>query len=110
MREIKAIIRQERLDNVLESLHEVPGLPGITISSVRGVGRRRSPNQGVAVEFGETNMVKLEVAAPVTMAEAIIETIRRAALTGRAGDGKIFVSTVDDVVRIRTAERGKIAL
>ncbi len=110
MREIKAIIRQERVDSVLEALRELPGLPGITVSSVQGVGKRSPPVPTTPVEYGQTEMVKVEVVVPAPMAAGVVDTIRRAASTGRAGDGKIFVVAVEDAIRISTGESGAVAL
>ena len=109
MREIKAIVRTERLEEVLHALHAIEGLPGITISVVRGVGRTR----GGAVEaggFGEVQMAKLEIVVEPELEDPVIDAIVRTANTGRPGDGKIFVYPVARVVRIRTSEEDAQAL
>jgi nitrogen regulatory protein P-II 1 len=103
MREIKAIIRRERVSDVIGALHQRPDLPGVTISNVEGVGRR--PGIGPA-EFGEVQMAKIETVVAADLADWVVETIRQAALTGRPGDGKIFVTRVEQAIQIRSGEKG----
>jgi len=103
MREIKAIIRRERVADVITALHERPDLPGVTISNVDGVGRR--PGEGPA-EFGEVQMAKIETVVAADLADWVVETIRQAAFTGRPGDGKIFVVRVERAVQIRSGDQG----
>ena len=110
MREIKAIVRQDRLNTVLEALHGLPELPGVTVSVVRGIGRQSSSQPFRVVEFGQTEMAKLEIVVPAAMAAKVVDIIQRSATTGRAGDGKIFVSNIDEAVRIRNGETGGAAL
>jgi nitrogen regulatory protein P-II 1 len=108
MRELKAIIRPERVSDVLHALHAIPDLPGVTISTVRGVGRRFPP---VAEQpFDEVEMAKLEIVVPVGLAPSVVEVIERVARTGRVGDGKLFIIPVEDAVKIRSGERGAGAL
>lgn len=107
MFEVKAIIRRERLDDVVHALHEVPEIPGLTVSTVRGFGKR---GLGGAIEYGETEMVKLETVVPDGLLPRVVETIQTAAHTGRAGDGKIFVIRIDDAVQIRSGAHGSEAL
>jgi nitrogen regulatory protein P-II 1 len=104
MREIKAIVRRERVVDVIEALHERPDLPGVTISSVEGVGRRRS--ESGPTEYGEVQMAKIETVVAADLASWVVDTIKRAAFTGRAGDGKIFVMRVEQAVQIRSGEEG----
>ena len=104
MREIKAIIRRERVADVLGALHERPNLPGVTISVVDGVGRMTG--EPSAPEFGEVQMVKLETVVSTDLVPWVVDTIKRAAFTGRAGDGKIFVIRVEQAVQIRSSEEG----
>ncbi|MEQ1690527.1 MAG: P-II family nitrogen regulator [Gemmatimonas sp.] len=104
MREIKAIIRRERLPDVIGALHERPDLPGVTISYVDGIGRR--PGGTGPAEFGEVQMAKLETVVSVELVSWVVDTIKRAAFTGRAGDGKIFVIHVEQAVQIRSGEEG----
>lgn len=110
MREIKAIIKPERLSEVLDALHQIRDIPGMTVSSVRGYGTRRPGAEGGPVEFGEVMMTKLEVVVPTTMVAEAIERIQRAACTGHAGDGKVFVLPVEQAVKIRSGLHGPAAL
>ena len=104
MREIKAIIRRERVSDVVRALHERSDLPGVTISFVQGVGRKLGSAD--PAEFGEVDMAKLETVVSSELAPWVVDTIKRAAFTGRAGDGKIFVIHVDQAVQIRSGEEG----
>ena len=104
MREIKAIVRRERVSDVIGALHERPDLPGVTISLVDGVGRRPATSGGV--EFGEVQMAKLETVVSDELVDWVVQTIQRAALTGRPGDGKIFVIRVEQAVQIRSGNQG----
>jgi len=105
MQEVKAVIRETRLDQVVGALHALPDLPGITVSIVRGVGRTIAGKSN-DVQFGETTLAKLEIVVPDELVRPVIDIIAEHARTGRAGDGKIFVSPITEAVRIRTDERG----
>ena len=105
MHEIKAIIRRDRLERVIEALRQIPDLPGITVSTVTGFGRPQAGAVG-AVEFGEIIMTKLEVVVPDTILAEALATIRRIACTGHAGDGKVFVIPVEQAMKIRSDEHG----
>lgn len=109
MREIKAIIRPERLSVVLHALHAMPDLPGVTISTVRGVGLRYPP-EGADQAFDEVEMTKLEVVVSAAIAPDVVRAIERAAHTGRVGDGKIFIMPVEHAVKIRSGEQDVSAL
>jgi nitrogen regulatory protein P-II 1 len=109
MREIKAIIRPERLSVVLHALHAMPELPGVTTSTVRGFGRRYPPD-GTEQAFDEVDMTKLEIAVPAALAPDVVRAIERAAHTGRVGDGKIFTVPVEHAVKIRSGEQDVSAL
>jgi len=109
IREIKAIVRHERVPDVFRALHEIPGLPGATLSVIQGFGRR------VDVEtdspgYGETVMAKLELVVPEALVASVTATIQRAAHTGRPGDGKIFVIPVENVINVRSGAEGIEAL
>ena len=104
MKEIKAIIRSERLANVLVALHAMPELPGVTISTVRGFGRMMSAHEHDTT-FDEVTMTKLEIVVPGAIADDVAGAIERAAHTGQAGDGKIFIIPVEQAIRIRSGER-----
>ena len=109
MKEIKAIVRPERLSDVLQALHGIPRLPGVTVSHVRGFGRR-VPADPDGEAFAAVDMTKLEIVVPAALASDVVSTIERAAHTGRAGDGKIFTIAVDGAVRVRSGERDDSAL
>lgn len=99
MKEVKAVIRPVMADAVLDALHEVAGLPGITISDVRGV------NTGSAGYTGVT-MTKLEVMVADHLVDDVVRIIEKCAHTGQPGDGRIFVIPIEKTVKIRTGERG----
>lgn len=109
MREIKAIIRPDRLSVVLHALHAMCDLPGVTVSTVRGFGRRYPP-EGAGQAFDEVEMTKLELVVPAVIADEVVRAIERAAHTGRVGDGKIFIISVEHAVKIRSGERDVSAL
>jgi nitrogen regulatory protein P-II 1 len=99
MREIKAIIRTDRLHDVIQALHELSNMPGVTVSTVRGFGRRASgPGPG---GFDETDFTKLEAVVDDDTVRGVIEAIVRHARTGGPGDGRIFVMPVLEAIRIR---------
>lgn len=108
MREIKAIIKPDRLSDVLRALHAMPNLPGVTISTVRGFGRRFP--LGSEPVFDEVERIKLEIVVPATIASDVVAAVERAAHTGQFGDGKIFVLPVEHVIKIRSGERDLSAL
>lgn len=108
MKEIKAIVRQYKLEAVLDALHAHPEFPGVTVSVVRGFGRtvgRRDTGGDLPVHYGTVEMMKLECVLNDEDVDAVIELIQRAAHTGNVGDGKIIVYAVDQVVKIRNGER-----
>ena len=112
MKLITAIIKPFKLDDVREALSEI-GVQGITVTEVKGFGRQKGHTElyrGAEYVVDFLPKVKLEVAVAADMAEKVIESIRNAANTGKIGDGKIFVSPVEEVIRIRTGETGPEAL
>ena len=112
MKKIEAVIKPFKLDEVKEALHEV-GLQGITVVEAKGFGRQKGHTElyrGAEYVVDFLPKVKIEVICEDAVAERAVEAIVTAARTGRIGDGKIFVSTVDEVVRIRTGERGADAI
>ena len=112
MKKIEAIIKPFKLDEVKEALQEV-GLQGITVTEAKGFGRQKGHTElyrGAEYVVDFLPKVKLEIVLNDEMAESAIEAIRKAAQTGRIGDGKIFVSSVEDVIRIRTGETGADAI
>jgi len=112
MKMITAIVKPFKLDDVREALSEI-GVQGITVTEVKGFGRQKGHTElyrGAEYVVDFLPKVKVEIAVAADIAEKVIEAIRGAANTGKIGDGKIFVSTVEQVVRIRTGETGAEAL
>ena len=112
MKKIEAIIKPFKLDDVKEALQEI-GLTGITVTEARGFGRQKGHTElyrGAEYVVDFLPKVKIEVVVMDDMVEKTIEAILSAAQTGRIGDGKIFVLPVEDVIRIRTGERGPNAI
>ncbi|MFZ2949702.1 MAG: P-II family nitrogen regulator [Desulfuromonadaceae bacterium] len=113
MKEIKAIIRPSKLLEVTEELHEIKGLPGVTVSEIMGFGKGRARNAADKVVYEMVEFlprIQLEVVVVDGMVDEVVNVIQKHSHTGNTGDGKIFVSTVDDVVKIRTNERGTDAI
>jgi nitrogen regulatory protein PII len=110
MHEIKAIIRTGRLESVLDALHQIADVPGITVSTVTGFGKRQPPPADGSAEFAHVPMTKLELVVPDAMLPQALASIRRAAFTGRPGDGKVFVLPVEQALKIRSDEEGLDAL
>ncbi|HZG47872.1 MAG TPA: P-II family nitrogen regulator [Allosphingosinicella sp.] len=112
MKKIEAVIKPFKLDDVKEALHEV-GVSGITVTEAKGFGRQKGHTElyrGAEYVVDFLPKVRLEVVVEDDQAGRVVEAIENAARTGRIGDGKIFVSTVEEVVRIRTGERGSDAI
>ncbi len=112
MKKIEAIIKPFKLDDVKEALQEI-GLQGITVLEARGFGRQKGHTElyrGAEYVVDLLPKVKIEVIVESEMVEKAIEAIVNAAHTDRIGDGKIFVTNIEDVVRIRTGERGPDAI
>jgi len=99
MKEIKAIIKPFMLERVIGALHQIKGLPAVTISTAHGLSVERGAHDQVVV-------TKLEVIVPDEEVEHLVQTIQKAARTGNPGDGRIFVLPVETTVKIRTGERG----
>jgi nitrogen regulatory protein P-II 1 len=112
MKKIEAIIKPFKLDEVKEALQEI-GLQGITVIEAKGFGRQKGHTElyrGAEYVVDFLPKVKLEVVLSEEMLPKALEAIQRAAKTGRIGDGKIFVSTVEEAIRIRTGETGSDAI
>jgi nitrogen regulatory protein P-II 1 len=106
MKKIEAIIKPFKLDEVKEALQEV-GLQGITVTEAKGFGRQKGHTElyrGAEYVVDFLPKVKIEVVVTDDLADKAVEAIQAAAKTGRIGDGKIFISTVEDAIRIRTGE------
>ena len=112
MKKIEAIIKPFKLDEVKDALSEV-GVQGMTVTEVKGFGRtggKKEVYRGSAYVVDFVPKVKLEIVVPDDIAHQVVDAIEKAAKTGRIGDGKIFLSTIDDAVRIRTGERAEEAI
>ncbi len=112
MKKVEAIIRPLKLDDVREALQDI-GVEGMTLTEVKGCGRQKGQTelyQGAEYVVDMLPKVKIEVVVPDRKAEQVTQAILKAACTGRAGDGKIFISPVEDAIRIRTGERGDDSL
>lgn len=112
MKKIEAIIKPFKLDEVKDALHEV-GLQGITVTEAKGFGRQRGHTElyrGAEYVVDFLPKVKIEVVLEDNMVERAVEAIRDAAATDRIGDGKIFITPVEEAIRIRTGERGAEAI
>jgi nitrogen regulatory protein P-II 1 len=112
MKKVEAIIKPFKLDEVKDALHEV-GIKGITVTEAKGFGRQKGHTElyrGAEYVVDFLPKVKLEIVMEDNLVERAVEAIQQAAHTGRIGDGKIFVSSIDEAVRIRTGERGGDAI
>ncbi len=112
MKKIEAIIKPFKLDEVKEALQEA-GLQGITVTEAKGFGRQKGHTElyrGAEYVVDFLPKVKIEVVVPESLADSAVEAIIKAARTGKIGDGKIFISSVDQVVRIRTGEINEAAI
>ncbi len=112
MKKVEAIIKPFKLDEVKEALHEI-GVSGITVTEAKGFGRQKGHTElyrGAEYVVDFLPKVKLEIVVPDAIAERVVEAVAAAAQTGRIGDGKIFVSTIDSALRIRTGEKDDDAI
>jgi nitrogen regulatory protein P-II 1 len=112
MKRIEAVIKPHTLDSVKERLQQI-GISGMTITEVRGFGRTGGKTEiyrGSAYVVDFVPKVKVDIVVRESMVADVVEAITSTARTGKIGDGKIFVTTIDEVVRIRTGERGEDAL
>ena len=112
MKKIEAIIKPFKLDEVKNALTKI-GVQGMTVTEVKGFGRQKGHTESYrgteyAIDFLPKS--KIEIIIPDELVTVVIETIERAAKTGKIGDGKIFLSQVEEIIRIRTGERGKDAM
>ena len=112
MKKIETIIKPFKLDEVKKTLNEA-GITGMTVVEVKGFGRQKGHTEiyrGAEYVVDFIPKVKIEAAVPAEMVPAVVERLLTAARTGKIGDGKIFVYDLEEVIRIRTGERGKEAL
>jgi len=112
MKKIEAIIKPFKLDDVKEALNEI-GIQGMTISEAKGYGRQKGHKEiyrGAEYVVDFIPKIKIEIVVESSQVDQVVDTIRTAANTGKIGDGKIFVSPVEQALRVRTGETGKDAL
>ncbi len=112
MRKVEAIIKPFKLDEVKEALNEI-GIQGITVSEVKGFGRQKGHTElyrGAEYVVDFIPKIKMEIIVADDMVAQVVDAIAAGAKTGRIGDGKIFVTPIDEIVRIRTGERGEDAI
>jgi nitrogen regulatory protein P-II 1 len=112
MKKIEAIIKPFKLDDVREALSEA-GVSGLTVTEVKGFGRQKGHTElyrGAEYVVDFLPKIKIEVVVPAALADAAVDAIIKAARTGKIGDGKIFISAVEQVIRIRTGEMDEAAI
>ena len=112
MKKIETIIKPFKLDEVKEALNSM-GVTGMTIMEVKGFGRQRGHKEmyrGAEYQVDFVPKIKINVIVDEAIAEKVVDTIKKSAKTGKIGDGKIFISTIDEAIRIRTGETGTEAL
>ena len=112
MRKVEAIIKPFKLDEVKEALNEI-GIQGITVSEVKGFGRQKGHTElyrGAEYVVDFIPKIKMEIIVSDDVVTQVVDAIAEAAKTGRIGDGKIFVTQIDEIIRIRTGERGEDAI
>ncbi|MEM7198416.1 MAG: P-II family nitrogen regulator [Pseudomonadota bacterium] len=112
MKMITAIVKPFKLDDVKDALHDI-GIQGITITESKGFGRQKGHTElyrGAEYVVDFLPKIKLEIVVDAPQVERCVEAIQKAAHTGRIGDGKIFITNVEDVIRIRTGETGPDAI
>ena len=113
MKEIKAIIRPSKLREVTEELHRIEGLPGVTVTEIKGFGKSRAKSAKDKVVYEMVELIpriQLEVVVNDEMVDEVVNVIQKFSHTGNTGDGKIFVVNVEEIVKIRTNERGRDAI
>jgi nitrogen regulatory protein P-II 1 len=112
MKKIEAIVKPFKLDEVKDALNEI-GIQGMTVTEVKGFGRQKGHTElyrGAEYVIDFIPKIKVEIVTSDSLAQKVVDTIEKVARTGKIGDGKIFVYAVEDVIRIRTGERGESAV
>lgn len=112
MKKVEAIIKPFKLDEVKDALNAI-GVQGMTVTEVKGFGRQKGHVElyrGAEYDIAFVPKIKIEIVVPDAMADKVVSTIEEKAKTGKIGDGKIFVSSVEDAIRIRTGEKGEAAI
>jgi len=112
LKKIEAIIKPFKLDDVKEALNEI-GIQGMTITEVKGYGRQKGHKEiyrGAEYVVDFIPKIKIDVVVESSIADKVVEAIQKAAQTGKIGDGKIFVFSIEQAIRVRTGEKGKEAI
>ncbi len=112
MKKVEAIIKPFKLDEVKDALNEI-GIQGMTVTEVKGFGRQKGHTElyrGAEYVIDFIPKIKIEIVTSDSLAQKVVETIEKVAKTGKIGDGKIFVYQIEDIIRIRTGERGESAV
>jgi nitrogen regulatory protein PII len=112
MKKVEAIIKPFKLDEVKDALNDL-GIQGMTVTEVKGFGRQKGHTElyrGAEYVIDFIPKIKIEIVTSDALAQKVVDTIERVAKTGKIGDGKIFVYPIEDIIRIRTGERGEAAV
>lgn len=112
MKKIEAIVKPFKLDEVKDALNEI-GIQGMTVTEVKGFGRQKGHTElyrGAEYVIDFIPKIKIEIVTSDSLAQKVVDTIEKVAKTGKIGDGKIFVYPIEDIIRIRTGERGEAAV
>jgi len=112
MKKVEAIIKPFKLDEVKDALNEI-GIQGMTVTEVKGFGRQKGHTElyrGAEYVIDFIPKIKIEIVTADSLVQKVVSTIERVAKTGKIGDGKIFVYPIEDIIRIRTGERGEAAV
>ena len=112
MKKIEAVIKPFKLDEVKDALNEI-GIQGMTVTEVKGFGRQKGHTElyrGAEYVIDFIPKIKIEIVITDELATKVVDAIEKAAKTGKIGDGKIFIYSIEDVIRIRTGERGEAAV
>lgn len=112
MKKVEAIVKPFKLDEVKDALNDI-GIQGMTVTEVKGFGRQKGHTElyrGAEYVIDFIPKIKVEIVTSDSLVQKVVDTIEKVARTGKIGDGKIFVYAVEDVIRIRTGERGEAAL
>ncbi len=113
MKKIDAYIKKQRLNEVIEQLHMIEGLSGVSVHEIRGFGRSREENMPVHIVDNVIDAipsVKLEIVCVDSLVDSVVGAVEKGGHTGLRGDGKIYISAVEDAVRISTGDRGEEAV
>ncbi len=112
MKKVEAIVKPFKLDEVKDALNDL-GIQGMTVTEVKGFGRQKGHTElyrGAEYVIDFIPKIKIEIVTSDSLAQKVADTIERVAKTGKIGDGKIFVYPIEDIIRIRTGERGEAAV